>query len=212
MVDIYIWCTYQWVVKCNIIKYVQFSVDQYNPSYEWWWKYFGDVFYVVDTDAKKVYFYILWWQYTSSDFTPAVKIWNTSLSKVTQHSWTWTYYDTWTKVWANGCWSLVAIKSDIPTKVSQLTNDSWYTTNTGTITGITMNGSSKWTSGVVDLWTVITDISWKQDTLTAWNNVSISSNTISSDSTSILTQSDYNNLPSSKTSDNKTYFICETIS
>ena len=82
-----------------------------------------------------------------------------------------------------------------------------------------------------------TTISWKQDTLvsgtsiktinnesllwswnitieswptyTAWKNVSISSNTINSDSTSILTQSDYDNLPSSKNSDDKTYFICE---
>ena len=32
-----------------------------------------------------------------------------------------------------------------------------YTTNTGTITGITMNGASKGTSGVVDLGTVITE-------------------------------------------------------
>ena len=41
---------------------------------------------------------------------------------------------------------------------------------TGTITGITMNGASKGTSGVVDLGTVITahqDISGKQDKLTA---------------------------------------------
>lgn len=44
----------------------------------------------------------------------------------------------------------------IPTKVSQLTNDSGFTTNTGTITGIKMNGASKGTSGVVDLGTVIT--------------------------------------------------------
>jgi len=42
-----------------------------------------------------------------------------------------------------------------------------YTGNTGTITGITMNGASKGTSGVVDLGTVITahqDISGKLDT------------------------------------------------
>ena len=59
-----------------------------------------------------------------------------------------------------------ANKSDIPTKVSQLTNDSGYTTNTGTITGIKMNGASKGTSGVVDLGTVLTahqDISGKAD-------------------------------------------------
>ena len=45
-------------------------------------------------------------------------------------------------------------------------NQKGYTTNTGTITGITMNGSSKGTSGVVDLGTVITshqDISGKLD-------------------------------------------------
>ena len=57
-------------------------------------------------------------------------------------------------------------KPTIPTKVSELTNDSGYTTNTGTITGIKMNGVSKGTSGVVDLGTVITahqDISGKLD-------------------------------------------------
>ena len=41
-----------------------------------------------------------------------------------------------------------------------------FTKNAGTITGITMNGASKGTSGVVDLGTVLTehqDISGKQD-------------------------------------------------
>lgn len=41
-----------------------------------------------------------------------------------------------------------------------------YTSNTGTITGITMNGVSKGTSGVVNLGTVITDISGKVDKVT----------------------------------------------
>ena len=52
----------------------------------------------------------------------------------------------------------------IPSKTSDLTNDSGFTSNAGTITGITMNGTSKGTSGVVDLGTVITahqDISGK---------------------------------------------------
>ena len=44
----------------------------------------------------------------------------------------------------------------VPTDVSAFNNDAGYTTNTGTITGITMNGESKGTSGVVDLGTVIT--------------------------------------------------------
>lgn len=55
----------------------------------------------------------------------------------------------------------------VPTNVSAFTNDAGYTTNTGTITGITMNGVSKGTSGVVDLGTVITDISGKQDVIDA---------------------------------------------
>lgn len=64
----------------------------------------------------------------------------------------------------------------IPTKVSDLTNDSGFTTNTGTITGITMNGSSKGTSGVVDLGTVLTshqDISGKADKSAAIGSLSL---------------------------------------
>lgn len=64
----------------------------------------------------------------------------------------------------------------IPTKVSQLTNDSGFTTNTGTITGIKMNGSSKGTSGVVDLGTVLTshqDISGKADKSEAIGSLSL---------------------------------------
>lgn len=52
----------------------------------------------------------------------------------------------------------------VPTNVSSFTNDAGYTTNTGTITGITMNGASKGTSGVVDLGTVVTDVSGKANT------------------------------------------------
>lgn len=62
-------------------------------------------------------------------------------------------------------------KPTIPTKVSDLTNDSGFTSNTGTITGITMNGASKGTSGVVNLGTVITDISGKQDALISGTNI-----------------------------------------
>lgn len=44
----------------------------------------------------------------------------------------------------------------IPTKVSDLNNDSGFTSNVGTITEILMNGSSVGTSGIVDLGNVIT--------------------------------------------------------
>lgn len=43
---------------------------------------------------------------------------------------------------------------------------------TGTITGITMNGASKGTSGVVDLGTVITDVSGKQDKIDSSHKLS----------------------------------------
>lgn len=44
----------------------------------------------------------------------------------------------------------------IPTDLSAFTNSPGYTTNVGTITGITMNGASKGTSGNVNLGTVLT--------------------------------------------------------
>ena len=62
-----------------------------------------------------------------------------------------------------------AVNITVPTKVTDLTNDSNFTSNTGTITGITMNGVSKGTSGVVDLGTILTshqDISGKVDKVT----------------------------------------------
>ena len=58
-------------------------------------------------------------------------------------------------------------KPTIPSAVSESTVSGWgFTKNTGTITGIKMNGASKGSSGVVDLGTVITshqDISGKVD-------------------------------------------------
>lgn len=44
----------------------------------------------------------------------------------------------------------------IPTNTNQLTNGAGFTTNTGTLTGINMNGKSQGSSGVVDLGTVLT--------------------------------------------------------
>ncbi len=64
----------------------------------------------------------------------------------------------------------------VPSAVTESTVSGWgFTKNAGTITGITMNGSSKGTSGVVDLGTVITahqDISGKQDKITSTNKLS----------------------------------------
>lgn len=70
--------------------------------------------------------------------------------------------------------SSVTANITVPTKVSELTNDSGYTTNKGTVTSVSvkMNGASKGTvtsSGTIDLGTVITahqDISGKLDKTT----------------------------------------------
>ena len=60
-----------------------------------------------------------------------------------------------------------AVTLSIPSEVTESTISGWgFTKNVGTITGITMNGASKGTSGVVNLGTVITahqDISGKAD-------------------------------------------------
>lgn len=62
----------------------------------------------------------------------------------------------------------VTNKPTIPSEVTENTVSGWgFTKSTGTITGITMNGSSKGTSGVIDLGTVITshqDMSGKENT------------------------------------------------
>ena len=63
------------------------------------------------------------------------------------------------------------IDISIPT---ESTVSGWgFTKNTGTITGITMNGASKGTSGVVDLGTVVTDISGKADKSAAIGSLSL---------------------------------------
>lgn len=61
----------------------------------------------------------------------------------------------------------------IPSEVTDSTVSGWgFTKNAGTITGITMNSASKGTSGVVDLGTVITDISGKQDAIDSSHKLS----------------------------------------
>lgn len=70
---------------------------------------------------------------------------------------------------------------------------------TGTITGITMNGASKGTSGVVDLGTVITahqDISGKQDKITSTEKLPVS---LVSGLATVATSGSYNDLSNTPT-------------
>ena len=74
------------------------------------------------------------------------------------------------KVATSGSYNDLSNKPTIPSAVTESTVANWgFTKNVGTITGVTMNGVSKGTSGVVNLGTVITahqDISGKVDKVT----------------------------------------------
>ena len=91
---------------------------------------------------------------------------------------------------------VLAVASQIPSAVTESTVSGWgFTKNAGTITGITMNGTSKGTNGVVDLGTVLTahqDISGKQDTITDLatirSNASAGANKISANNSTITIQ------------------------
>ena len=57
---------------------------------------------------------------------------------------------------SSGSYNDLTNKPTIPSEVTETTVTNWgFTKNAGTITGITMNGASKGTSGVVDLGTVL---------------------------------------------------------
>lgn len=79
----------------------------------------------------------------------------------------------------SGSYNDLTDKPTIPNEVTESTVSGWgFTKNVGTITEITMNGSSKGTSGVVDLGTVITshqDISGKENTSNKVTSLSNSS-------------------------------------
>lgn len=64
--------------------------------------------------------------------------------------------------------ALILNKPSIPAEVTESTVSGWgFTKNIGTITGITMNGASKGTSGVVDLGTVLTSYTETDPTVPA---------------------------------------------
>ena len=97
-------------------------------------------------------------------------------------------------------YAVLADPPTIPAAVTESTVSGWgFTKNTGTITGIKMNGSSKGTSGIVDLGTVITahqDISGKQDKITSSNKLSAS---LVSGLATVATSGSYNDLSNKPT-------------
>lgn len=124
LTDMLIAVTTGGVVTANIYKFAQTSIGSVDEVA----RYTGDVFYVNDTTNKIVDFYILCGQYSSSQFTPVTKVGSTTIAYVTQYNGTANYYSSGDKTWANGCGTTYARLSDIPTKTSQLTNDSNFAT------------------------------------------------------------------------------------
>ena len=166
--DIFINVNYQGTVTCNVYKYVQASVTLDGVT-----RNYGDVFWVIDTTNKIVYFYTLLGQYSSAQFTPGTKIGAakavTSANGIVQYSGTPTYYSSGTKVWATGNSALYVRSSDlatvatsgsyndlsdkptIPTAVSQLSNDSGFVTaDTGATSVATSGSGNAFTSASYD--------------------------------------------------------------
>lgn len=115
--DIFINVNYLGAISCDVYKYVQKEIllDGVTRNY-------GDVFWVVDTTNKIVYFYILLGQYSQVNLTPAIKIGATKApteaNGIKQYTGSPTYYSSGTKVWANGNSSTYVRSTDVPTIVT----------------------------------------------------------------------------------------------
>lgn len=100
---------------------------------------------------------------------------------------------------------------------SDISNWNSKTSNVGTITGITMNGASKGTSGVVDLGTVVTDVSGKATKVSGSVNGYLAGLNANGDLTNsgfkitTISQDDYDDLVDAQTVDaNTIYLITES--
>ncbi len=111
--------------------------------------------------------------------------------------------------------SYIKNKPTIPPEVTESTVASWgFTKNTGTVTGVKMNGTSKGTSGIVDLGNVLTSFTEEDPTVATyiknilesdisnWNSVS-SKESNSNKVTSISASSTDTQYPSAKAVQNK---------
>jgi len=102
--------------------------------------------------------------------------------------------------------SSASTSSKLPTSqaVASFVEGKGYTTNTGTITGITMNGASKGTSGVVDLGTVLTSHqsikTINNNTITGTGNVSVGTITKVQANGTDVASSGTANIPAASTS------------
>ena len=97
-----------------------------SPTYDGIIRHYGDIFWVNDTTNKVVDFYCLMGQYSRINMTPWKRLTYSSGGTVTQYT-SCTVYSSGAKEWATN--SNIVLAKDLPTKTSQLTNNSDFTTN-----------------------------------------------------------------------------------
>lgn len=116
--DIIIGVSYSGTISCNVYKYAQTECGTYQGAN----RHYGDVFYVHDSTAKTVKFYILLGQYSSAQFTPATKIGSSraisAANGITQHTGAPTYYSSGDIIWATGNNTTYARLSDLSNYLS----------------------------------------------------------------------------------------------
>lgn len=121
--DAIIKVTHTGVVQVDNFKYYGASVSDGGVA-----RQYGDIFWVIDTTNKVVDFYVLMGQYVRIQMTPYKRVTYSTGGTITQYT-SCTVYSSGEKVWANN--SKIALMSDIPTvptKTSELTNDSGFLT------------------------------------------------------------------------------------
>ena len=186
--DVILLVTYTWSVEWSIYRYfwtpTLYPWDYYDYSY---W----DIFWTIDTTNKIVDFYVLMHQYSYTRMTPYFRLNTSNWWVITQaYEWSWNpEYSSWTKTRA-----LIYDYSKIPSKTSQLTNDS------GFITSADLPTVNNWTLTINQGWTS----KW---TFTANQS---SASTVNLETWKLVTQTEYNNI-SWASSDWNLYIIYKTV-
>ena len=118
--DLIISVSYTGAISCNVYKFAQTSCGTYQGAD----RHYGDVFYVHDSAAKTVKFYILLGQYSSAQFTPGLRLGSSryiySSNGITQHTGTPVYYESGDSIWATGNDTTYARLSDLDSYMSQV--------------------------------------------------------------------------------------------
>lgn len=118
--DVILSVNYQGTVSADVLKYYG-AAATYEGS-----RQFGDVFWTVDTANKIVKFYCVAGQYSTVKMTPYKRLNSSAGGTITQHTGSADTSVSGTKVWGRN--SNFATVADVPTAVSQLTNDSGFQT------------------------------------------------------------------------------------